>query len=916
MNEPNENIGQVPVKCQVCGRQDDTVRYVSYPFVLSFVVLTFQRAFTGCWCRFHRIQRWFAAGFITSVFGWLGIPFGIVLTPARLLQLARGGLQDNVVNGQILRQIGELRQQNGDVSGAIRCFEASLGYVDDPVVNEQLRSLYMSQTSYDEPAATGLTSFFVFPMISIIFALIGVFVGLLDFIVRWFSGFLPAEISIFVLILLQVPFVIFVYFCVAFLSYMLQPAVRLTRVNSAAFLFFAGIVISIFFLNGIIAGEAYGIYTSYFLNGVREGPRGVFSTLTAILTRSGTYFFNPASFTTNFLGNALFAVLLSLSALLLILVLAPRVKFLAVLQDRISRLRGPSAYPVQSASIFGWAGLVGLVACFTMLFIATPQMTTIDALEAFDHISFGYEYSISSQPEQAIAEFQAAIELKPEIALAHILLGKTYLSLVEAEEAHESFLTASTLEPANPVVHNGIGWSYYQLGKYDLAKNEFLEALNIDPQNLEAHLGMGLVYLNLWNLEESRRELQGVIDISPEIPDAHLGLGTLQFIAGNYDSATKSFDMALKLNPNTVDAYVYKGIMLYRQDKYSEAESAFNAALKIVPNHYDALSGLGDLRIAHYDFKGGMNYYDKAIASNPDRVDAYLDKAGILGQVGEYDDAISLLEPLVEKDARIAPTLSYLYYLKGDDTNGKKLLNSAISFANDLTGFEKGQGYITISGVETALANFDKAENYARLAEDIFPVGLDSSSYFYLARLYSAMGDQILAKESILKGSELGHSEITMHLVMAELAINQEKLDEAERELQATLKIDDTSSNAHAMLSFVFFQNENLPRASLEARSALKLNPYNAYAHSQLAFVYYAQGNVNEALDNAQEAVHLNRLQDISHYILGVCYMETGDTEEAITEFEQFLDLYWDRAYVRDYKINTEEYLDQLRQTP
>jgi hypothetical protein len=44
--------------------------------------------------------------------------------------------------------------------------------------------------------------------------------------------------------------------------------------------------------------------------------------------------------------------------------------------------------------------------------------------------------------------------------------------------------------------------------------------------------------------------------------------------------------------------------------------------------------------------------------------------------------------------------------------------------------------------------------------------------------------------------------------------------------------------------------------------------------------------------------------------------MEMGMNADAIAEFEKFLNNYWDRAYVRDYKLKAEEYLTQLRQLP
>ena len=903
---------QIPTKCEVCGRQDHTVRYVTYPFVFSFVVLTFQRAFTGCWCRIHRIQRWLAASFITSIFGWLGIPFGIILTPVGLLQLARGGMQDKGLNSRILHLIGEQKMQSGDTQGAIRCLEASLLFSDNDRVNEQLRSLYRSYPLNTEASNTGLPRLFLFPMISIGFAILGLLFGAVDNIIRFAFSFLPQELSIFVIILLQVPFVILVYFCAVLLGFVFQVAVRFTRIGSTMFLTIAGLITSILFINGTVSGSTLVIYFNYFINGVRERPEEIPVTLVAILTRSIAYIFGPLSFVNNFSGNALFAVLLVIAFLLFILTLMPKIKMLAAQQVRISRLQSSGDLSSQSFPLLGWVGLFSVVLVYVFMYVSVPQKSSVDALEAFDHTGIGYNYQSSLQPEQAITEYQRAIELKPTFTIAHILLGNTYLFLGKAEDAHETFITASTLEPYNPVPHNGIGWAYFQQGEYDLAENKFRKALHLDDQNLEAHLGMGLVYLNQFHIEESRMELQGIVDASPDIPDAHLGLGMLHFITGNYGDSVKSFNTALKLNPNLVDAYVYKGIINLHQDRYLDAKEAFNAALNIQSDNYDALSGLGDIQSAVYSFEGSIEYYDKAIASNPDRVDAYIDKAGVLAQMGKFDDAISLLEPFIKKDARVQPTISYLYFLKDDEENGNKFLQDSISFVADLNDVEKELGYMSISAVEYYLIKFQDAERHAELARDFFPVNLTADSYFYLARLYTAMGDFDSAEDAIQKGGATGHSDVSLHVAKGWLALNKGELDDAEKELEAALKIN-KNSNAHAVLSFIHYQNNDLSRAFVEARSALNINPYNSYGHARLAFVYYAQGNVEFAIREAIDAIRLNRLEDTSHYILGVCYMETGNTEEAILEFEEFLDLYWDRAYIRDYKVNAEEYLEQLR---
>lgn len=457
-----------------------------------------------------------------------------------------------------------------------------------------------------------------------------------------------------------------------------------------------------------------------------------------------------------------------------------------------------------------------------------------------------------------------------------------------------------------------------QEGEYDHAGKKFSDALNIDPQNIDSHLGLGWVYLNQSDSENSRKEFEFVKSTAPELAEAYYGLGTLELSIYNFENAVLLLDESLRLNPNNIFAYLFKGYAYYRQGEYSAAESAFQSALKIQPYFYEALIGLGDIQVTRYEFVMGMDYYDTAIAADPKRVDAYLDKAYVLAQMGNCDEAIELVEPFadIDADGRIKPTMAFLYYMKGFPLIGDRLLEQSIAYVDSLDGYEKGQGYMSIAIVKFSLADFTEVIKYSELAAKNYPFGLDADSHFFMARSYSALGNFGNAMTALKSGSDIGHSKVSLHYTQAGLLIDQEKLDEAEQELLSAINIDDRSSNVYAALSFIHYQQGDLPGAVVDVKKALQLNPYNSYAHTQLAYAYQAQGRIDEALAEAQEAVRLNTLDDTSHYILGVCYMESGKPEDAIREFEKFLDLYWDRAYVREYKVKAEEYLEQLRQSP
>lgn len=916
MDESNNLTGQLPVSCEVCGRRDETVRLVAYPYVFSFVVVTFQRAFGGCWCRVHRIQRWLAASLITLIFGWLGFPFGLIFTPVRLVQLARGGLQDRNINGRILRLIGEEKYRNGDTRGAIRCLEASLQYVDDPAVNEQLRSLYRSQSTGAEVSTSGLSSLFVFPAILIIWAGIGIFVGLTDFFIQWFSSLLASELPIYLIILLQVPFVTLVYFCIVLIGYALQAAIRFTRSDSMLFLSTASIITSLLFLNGIVSGATYGIYISYVINGFRELLEETWITLAAILTRGSFYIFGPTSLGSNFEPNALFATLLLLSFTFSLLVLLPRVRALSSQQMRKTRLQSSDGQTDHVNSLPGWIGLTGVVLIVALLFIATPQKSSVDTLEAFDHIGGGFGHVNSGEYAQAISEYELAIDLKPRLPLSYVGLGYAYYYSGDVDQAKANFQKALDLSPESLEAYAGLGWISLQEGNVESAETNFQKVLQIDPQNPDAHLGMGWVYLNRFKIQESRQEFEGVIAVAPDIVDAHFGLGTLFFITNDYESALDSLNTAIKLNPNHIYSHVYVGTIYLHQDLYSNAEETFQNVLQIQPDNYDALTGLAQIRIDNYKFSEGMEYYDKAMASDPDRIEGPFGKMSVLIQMGEFEKAASIAESLDQENEYTLPTLAYVYYQLNRKNDAEGLVRDALDQVGEREGIEQARAYTAIAQVHGSTNNFPEAKNYLELARAAYPIEPDSDFYLIFSYVLSAMGEFDQAAVALQQAAQIGHSDISLSFAKANLLIDQENLTEAGREIQSALQMNESSATAHAQLSFVLYQQGDFEQAVQEAQEAIRLNRYDSYSYAQLAFAYEATGRLEDATQAAREAARLDTLNGSSHYILGVCYMEKGMNAEAIAEFEKFLNNYWDRAYVRDYKLKAEEYLTQLRQLP
>lgn len=248
---------QVPA-CEKCGRQDETLRAVVFPFVFSLVVVTFQRAFSGLWCARHRRGYLSLAGLITAAGGWLGIPYGFIFTPRALFHLARGGIQSPEANFQILYAVGEKKEREGNIGGAIRCYEESLRFNDSPEVQQRISRLNQLQRPIEAVSVgSSLLPLIVIPFLLFLSALIGFGAGVLDLVfILLFTPLFGASGSILTVILSWIPYAVLLFFTLLSIRSITGWGVKKARLASVALPRALSILASLFGMYHVLQGRA------------------------------------------------------------------------------------------------------------------------------------------------------------------------------------------------------------------------------------------------------------------------------------------------------------------------------------------------------------------------------------------------------------------------------------------------------------------------------------------------------------------------------------------------------------------------------------------------------------------------------------------------------------------------------------
>ncbi len=117
------------------------------------------------------------------------------------------------------------------------------------------------------------------------------------------------------------------------------------------------------------------------------------------------------------------------------------------------------------------------------------------AVDADLSYRMGLFFQKRDKNEQAVAEFDKAVRLNPELVDAYNAMGISYDRLGNYEAARASYSMALTINPALDYVQNNMGYSYFLEKKYDAALQWIEIAAAAKPNNRRYQNNLVMVYL-------------------------------------------------------------------------------------------------------------------------------------------------------------------------------------------------------------------------------------------------------------------------------------------------------------------------------------------------------------------------------------------------------------------------------------
>ena len=132
------------------------------------------------------------------------------------------------------------------------------------------------------------------------------------------------------------------------------------------------------------------------------------------------------------------------------------------------------------------------------------------------------------------------------------------------QEAINQYNVALNIEPDDAEIHCNLGNAYFALGKTDRAANEYRRAIAIDPGFVKTRENLGILYCRMRLFKEAIAEHEIVLSLDQDNAKAHYLIAVDYYWDKQYDRANRHLEKAVKLGYKNIDPAFMKILRSHR----------------------------------------------------------------------------------------------------------------------------------------------------------------------------------------------------------------------------------------------------------------------------------------------------------------------------------------------------------------
>jgi tetratricopeptide (TPR) repeat protein len=252
--------------------------------------------------------------------------------------------------------------------------------------------------------------------------------------------------------------------------------------------------------------------------------------------------------------------------------------------------------------------------------------------------------------EQAVAEYQRAIELEPNNSDSYRRLGKAYQANSQLDQALAALRRAVELEPGYFKPYQDLGAFYFERADYGEAAKQLKKEIELAPNEPEAHFALGTAYLDLGQYGDGETELRVALGLA-ETPDTLNNLGVVLMYQGRDNEAIPYFSRALSLSPDRSVWWMNMATAYRRVNRAADSERANRQGLDLAgkemsldPRNSTVRAHLAYLCARLGERKRAESEISQALQLSPNDTDTRWFAAVTYEALGRREDTLNVLK--------------------------------------------------------------------------------------------------------------------------------------------------------------------------------------------------------------------------------------------------------------------------------
>lgn len=198
------------------------------------------------------------------------------------------------------------------------------------------------------------------------------------------------------------------------------------------------------------------------------------------------------------------------------------------------------------------------------------------------HYNLGVQAQQAGNIQEALGEYQRAVELDPDNAEAQNALGLVlHLSFRRPAEAIEHYQKALEVRPTFSEARTNLGNVYLDQGQYDAAIKIYEQVLNdmLYPTPFIAQGNMGWAYYKKGDTEKALENIKAAVTLNPNFCLGFKNLGLIYEQTGKTEEACTQFSHYREQCPEVADAYLREGVCLAKKGEADAAKERFETCV-------------------------------------------------------------------------------------------------------------------------------------------------------------------------------------------------------------------------------------------------------------------------------------------------------------------------------------------------